>query len=112
VNQAEGSANFGNELARRPENAFTLSADWSGDIAGQEFNIGGDARIVSDSFDDAANATPLDGYAIFTIRANVPIGDNFELYGRVENIFDEDYQTAAGFATPGRGGFVGVRAKF
>ena len=32
--------------------------------------------------------TNLDGYTLATIRAAVPIGDHFELYGRIENLFD------------------------
>ncbi len=111
-NQSIGNANEGNDLARRPEHAITFSADWSGEIANRAVGIGFDIRNVGDSFDDAANNTELDGYTLFTLRTSIDITDNFELYGRLENIFDEQYQTAAGFATPGFGGFVGIRAKF
>ncbi len=111
-NQSMGNANEGNELARRPENALTFSSDWSGDIASRPVGIGLDIRRVGDSFDDAGNNNELDGYTLVTLRARTEITDGFELYGRLENIFDEQYQTAAGFATPGFGGFIGVRAKF
>ena len=66
--------------------------------------------MVGDSFDDAGNFTRLDGYALFDLRASLPITPNFELFGRVENVWDEQYQTAAGFGTQGRGAFVGLRA--
>ena len=32
-----------------------------------------------------------------------------ELFGRVENILDEDYQEVFGFATPGVAAYAGVR---
>jgi outer membrane cobalamin receptor len=34
------------------------------------------------------------------------------VYGRVENALDEDYQDVFGYASPGIGGFVGLRASF
>ena len=109
-NRTAGVANEGNVLARRPKHAVTVSADWETPLAG--FTVGGDIRMVGDSFDDAGNFTRLDGYQVVTLRASVPFGEKVELFGRVENVFDSDYQTAAGFGTPGRGAFVGARAKF
>ena len=44
------------------------------------------------------------------LRASWQVSDAFELFGRAENVWDEQYQTAAGYGTAGRGVFVGVRA--
>jgi vitamin B12 transporter len=44
--------------------------------------------------------------------ASYPIHETLDFYGRVENAFDEDYQTILNYGTPGRGAFIGVRAKF
>jgi vitamin B12 transporter len=107
-NRTAGALNQGNILARRPKHALTLSADWETPLAG--FTLGGDVRMVSDSFDDAGNFNRLDGYQTVTLRSSLPIGEKVELFGRIENLFDADYQTAAGYATAGRGVFVGVRA--
>ena len=73
--------------------------------------IGGDLRLVGDSFDNAANTVRLEGYEVFDLRASYPFGDSVELFGRVENVFDEEYQTAAGYGSAGRGAFLGVRAQ-
>ena len=35
---------------------------------------------------------------------------DLELFGRVENVFDTDYQTVAGYGTAGRSVFGGIRA--
>ena len=67
--------------------------------------------MVGDSFDNASNSVELDGYIVFDLRASVPVTQGVELFGRVENVFDEDYQTAAGYAQAGRGAFVGVRTR-
>ncbi len=110
TNRAAGDANFGNDLARRPRHAVTVAVDWETPLAGLE--LGGDIRMVGSSFDDAGNFTRLDGYALGTVRASVPVNDAFELFGRIENVTDEQYQTAAGYATAGRSAYIGVRARF
>ncbi len=108
-NRTQGSARQGNDLARRPRHALTASLDWRSPLAG--LVLGGDVRVVGDSFDDAANAVRLDGYTLTDLRASLPVGDRFELYGRVENLFDTDYRTVAGYGTAGRSAFVGARLK-
>lgn len=97
-----------NELARRPRHSATIFADWQTPLG---LVIGGDLRLVGDSFDNAANTVRLEGYEVFDLRASYPFGDSVELFGRVENVFDEEYQTAAGYGSPGRGAFLGVRAQ-
>ncbi|WP_169817012.1 TonB-dependent receptor plug domain-containing protein [Paraurantiacibacter namhicola] len=103
-------ANAGNALGRRPRHSATLAADWTTPLAG--LVLGADLRIVGSSFDNDANTVRLDGYEVLDLRVSLPVGSIFEVFGRVENVWDEDYQTAAGFNTAGRGVFGGVRARF
>ncbi|WP_170004556.1 TonB-dependent receptor plug domain-containing protein [Pseudopontixanthobacter vadosimaris] len=104
---ADGSAS-GNQLARRPAHALTASADWQTPFG---VVLGGDIRLVGDSFDDAGNLVPIDGYALADIRASLPFGDRFELFGRIENVTDADYVEVAGYATQGRAAYVGARLR-
>jgi vitamin B12 transporter len=110
TNRTDGSPNEGNDLARRPRHALTMSADWTTPLA--DLAVGGDIRLVSDSYDNASNTTSLDGYALLTLRASLPVTEKIELFGRVENVGDADYQTAAGFGTPGRSAYIGAKARF
>jgi vitamin B12 transporter len=100
----------GKDLARRPRNMVSVSADWTTPLHG--LKLGADVRMVGDSFDDRGNFTPLDGYGLLTLRASVPLGEHLELYGRVENVTDTVYQTVAGYGTYGRSAYGGVRVKF
>ncbi len=100
----------GNDLARRPSHALTLASDWRTPL--HDLTLGADLRMVSDSFDDPGNFTPIDGYALVTVRANLPITDALELFGRIENVGNTRYQTAAGYGTAGRSAYAGVRARF
>lgn len=96
----------GRALARRPRHAGTLVLDW----AGAGVDLGADLRLVSASFDDAAGAVRLPGHAVLDLRASAPLGKGLALFGRVENAWDEEYQTAAGYGTPGRSLHIGARA--
>lgn len=98
------------DLPRRPRNTLSAGLDWETPLAG--LKLGADLRLAGDSYDDRGNFTRLDGYGLLTLRASLPLGERFELYGRVENVTDTDYQTVAGYGTYGRSAFVGVRAKW
>lgn len=99
-------------LARRPRHAVTVSADWTTPLAGLE--LGADLRMASDAveYDFAGTPAALDGYAVLTVRAALPITDRVDVYGRVENLTDAQYETARGFNTAGRSAFIGARARF
>lgn len=99
----------GKRLPRRAEHAVSLSADYDWSFG---LSTGATLTMVGDSFDDAANAVRLDGYALAGIRASFPLGRNFEIYGRVDNLFDADYATAFNYSTYGRAAYGGVRARF
>lgn len=102
-----GTFNSGNRLARRPAHTALVGVDYRHDA----FTLGGDVQLIGDSFDDAGNFTRLDGYALVTVRGSVTVTDQFELFGRVENLFDAAYQNVAGYGAYGRTASIGVRAR-
>jgi vitamin B12 transporter len=108
VDRTVGSSTEGNDLARRPRHLLTLTGDWRH----RNLRLGADLRAVSRSFDDAANSVRLDGYAVVTVRGELDVTRHVTLYGRVENVGDKQYQTAAGYSTPRRSTYVGARARF
>ncbi len=99
----------GKRLPRRAAHAVSLSADYDWSFG---LSTGATLTMVGDSFDDFANNVPLDGYALAGIRASLPVGGHFEIYGRVDNLFDADYATAFNYGTYGRAAYGGVRARF
>jgi vitamin B12 transporter len=102
-------AQFGNRLALRPKDSSNVSLDWK---TPWKASIGASLALIGDSFDNQANTIRLDGYALASLRASVPIAGTFELYGRVENLFDQKYEIVRGYGTLGRNAHIGVRAKF
>jgi vitamin B12 transporter len=67
---------------------------------------------VGKSFDDVANLAPIDSYTLVDIRASHFVTDQVEVYGRIENAFDEEYETISRYGSLGRGFFAGARVSF
>ncbi len=97
----------GEQLLRRPTNSAGFAADWQAPFG---LKLGSTISIVGDSND--FGGVELDGFILAAFRAAMPIGNGFELYGRINNAFDSDYETAAGFNSHGRAGYAGIRARF
>ncbi|MGL5837775.1 MAG: TonB-dependent receptor plug domain-containing protein, partial [Sphingorhabdus sp.] len=104
----QDSATAFTRLLRRPLHNLNASIDWK---AFDKVNLGADLRIASDSLDGFGGSVRMDGYALLAFRAAVPLSEKLELYGRVENATDTDYETVAGYGTYGRNAHVGIRLK-
>lgn len=104
-------ANLGHQLARRPKDKANFIVDWQSPWG---LKLGSTILLTGDSFDNINNglANRLDGYWLANVRAAFPITDMFEIYGRVENVFDQDYTVVRNYSTYGRTGTIGVRARF
>ena len=107
-NRTAGDPNRGNRFARRPAHMITGSLDWETPIG---LALGFDLRVVGSAWDDAANTTRLDSYALGDLRASYRVNDTVELFGRVENIWDQRYTIAGGYGTQGRAAYIGVRLR-
>jgi vitamin B12 transporter len=71
--------------------------------------VGAELVAVGQRFNDAANAVPLHGYALFNLRAEHQLTADWSLFGKVGNVFDREYVARSGYATAGRTLFAGVR---
>lgn len=45
------------------------------------------------------------------LAASYAISEAIEIYGRIENLLDADYQQVSGYGTPGLSGYAGIRVK-
>lgn len=100
--------NADKDLPRRPRDTANASLDW-----GQGgYALGATVSLVGDSFDNASNARRLDSFVVAGLRGSIRIIERVTLFGRVENLFDAQYQVAAGFNSLGRNAHVGLRAAF
>ncbi len=99
----------GLKLARRPSQSVNAAVDYEWAFG---LETGATITHIGDSFDNASNTRRLDGYVLVDLRASYPITAGVSLYGRVENLFDEQYETIFLYGTPRRAAYAGVRLSF
>jgi len=104
VNESSGP-NHGNLLPRRAEQSARLDLDRRYGPWGLGLSVIGVGR----RYDDAANTRSLDPYVTLDLRADYAFSKAWRLQGRLENLFDADYQTAAYYNQPGRGIYLTLR---
>jgi vitamin B12 transporter len=96
----------GDRLVRRPEH--TLAA---GVLAhGDGWTLGAELRGAYRRFDSAD--TILDDCTVARIFGSYELREGIEVYGRIENVFDLDYEHTAGYEAAGIGAFAGLRLTF
>ncbi|MEM9912789.1 MAG: TonB-dependent receptor [Pseudomonadota bacterium] len=103
---------------RRPEhvasfNTTALSSDekFSGTLTIRYNGEQDDVTFTDPTFVTTPIVT-LAEYVLVNLNAEYRVADNVTIFGRIENLLDEDYEEVFSFATPGRGAYAGVRASF
>lgn len=97
----------GEQLTRRPKDKVVVSAAY----ACGRFSAAADYTFVGRTFDSTVQRF-LDSYSVVNLSGSFELRDGITLFARVENLFDEDYETAGTFAMPGVSGYGGVKAEF
>jgi vitamin B12 transporter len=54
----------------------------------------------------------LQEYVLINLNADYKLSDRFSVFGRIENLANEQYEEVFSFATPGRAAYGGIRASF
>ncbi|BBC73967.1 TonB-dependent receptor [Altererythrobacter sp. B11] len=103
-----GDANRGNQVVRRAKDTFNAAASYTAPFG---LNVATTVTFVGDHFNDAANTQVVPGYTIVDLRASYPITDKIEIYARVENLFDEDYQTILNYGSLPQLFYGGLRVR-
>lgn len=97
----------GARLLRVPEHDLVIGLDaafgkgWGGNV---------NLRYVADRPDEFG--TVMEDYTVVNAGVSYAFTENAQAYLRVENLFDEDYQTSANYNASGRAVYAGLRAAF
>lgn len=112
--RSPGSATYGRQLLRRPKDTAnaTVTYGWP---RGVDSSVA--VRYVSSSADNDFNVFPaarvtLASYTLVDLRLAWSVTESLKIAGRVENLFDKEYQTVLDYGTIGRAGYVSVNYKF
>lgn len=95
---------------RRPRNTANLAA-WG---EASRFSWGASLAYVGTRLDADFDLFPaavvrLNDYVLGSVRIGYRVLPQLELYARMENAFDADYQDVVGYNTPGRTVYAGLR---
>ena len=100
-------------LDRRPKHSGSIGLEHSEEstVVGAEMVFRGDTREKDFSLWPApwVNA---DDYAVARLYAEHELKDDLSLFGRIENLFDEEYEEVNGYPALGIGAFGGLRYSF
>ena len=99
---------------RRPEHVASLNVNYALEKLNVNFNLAYNGTQF-DTFFPPFPAPPerqkLASYRLATLALSYALTPRLEVFGRIENLLDEDYEDVIGFNTPGRGAFVGIRSR-
>jgi iron complex outermembrane receptor protein len=87
----------GNQIPRLPRHLIKANIEFAVTDA---WKIGGDALYVSSQYfvGDESNQFPkLPSYTVFNVHTSYQINKTFQIYGRVNNVFDNRYSTLGTF---------------
>lgn len=99
----------GTELPRRPRKSA------SGTISVLPINplrIDGTLRYVGKRFNDSGNENPLGEYTLIDLATIYDMTSKTQLFARIENLFNRQYEEVAGYGTAHFSVFGGVRMTF
>lgn len=102
----------GAELRQRPRNkgsveaTYAFTAKFRSTVGVQRVGEREDLNFATYQAETLAAYTLVNLYASYDVRRNVT------LFGRVENMMDEEYEQVLGYGTPGRAGYGGVKVTF
>jgi vitamin B12 transporter len=106
----------GVEEVRRPEHSGSLSLSY--DFAGDRASLGATLRYAGSQQDsEFVNATPqtrvtLPAFTTVNLYARYALSDALAIEGRVENLFDEDYEESFSYRSPGRRASLAITGRF
>lgn len=92
-------------MARRPKHQVTTNVTYK-PISNLTLNAS--AVYYGKRIDTMANKKELDSFTVLDIAASYKINNTFEVDAKVQNVFNKDYEYAAGYRERGRTAYVGL----
>lgn len=95
------------DLPRRPQDLANAVVTWEpleGATAG--FSV----IYRGKRFNDTGNFTPLSSSTTVNLFGSYDITERWQLFGRIDNVFNDRTQDVSGYGVPGIGAFAGIRA--
>lgn len=105
----------GNELVRRPKHTASINGSYL--LSNQQTRLTAGAQYVGkqddyefDTFWNRSQIT-LSEYTLLNVALTHQLNEHIELFGRVNNLLDEEYEEVLTYGTMGINGMVGITVK-
>ena len=96
-------------LSRRAKHKFGVNVNYEFlENADLNFNL----RYAGKRLDSKTTGIWMDGYATADLAGSYKVTSHVKLFGRVENLFNSDYEEVSGYGTRGISAYGGVRVSF
>jgi len=100
----------GDQLVRRPQDKADLSLGYQqgpGSVGFSFLYVGDRPDVAFTNF----TSTPktLAAYALVNLTTSYALDDHFKLFGRMDNLFNTQYEEVYGYGTPGLSVYVGTK---
>ncbi len=110
----DGQDADGIELVRRPKHLASANLAYEFLDGRAKLDLGIDYNgkqkdIQFSNFFATRTTVALDDFVLVNLAASYELIEGVDLYGRIENLLDENYQEVLGFSSPGIGAFIGIR---
>ncbi len=99
----------GKELSRRPKHKLNLNLNYR---PWEKLNLNLGINYVGQRWNDADNKKRVDSYTRVDLAISYDICDYAQLFGRVENLLDKQYQEVLDYSAPGASFYGGVKLTF
>lgn len=117
TDSSETNAGITTHELRRPRHAGHLTASYR--LPDRRANVilaadygGTRTDIFFPPFPNPSEIVTLDNFWLVDLTAAYDLTESIDVFVRMNNLLDEDYEQVYGFATPDRSTYVGVRASF
>jgi vitamin B12 transporter len=114
--KAIDAASFGigdnSRLLRRPLHKAAVDLTWLSEDKRNQLTLGMLYVGVRDDLDSTFATVEADDYFVASISGRMRLTDNIDLFARVENVFDEEYEDVLGFKMPRIAAYGGLSFHF
>lgn len=99
----------GKKLTKRPRDNAGVNINWAFLEKG---NLNLQTTYAGHSWNNSTNTQKVKPYTKFDLAAAYNLTKNFQIFGRIENIFDRKYQETRGYAAKERSFFAGTKVSW
>ncbi|ORU93066.1 MAG: TonB-dependent receptor [Cycloclasticus sp. symbiont of Bathymodiolus heckerae] len=104
----ELSVEKGNSIPSIPKHTLKWGVDWN---VSEKFAVGFDAVYNSSQYfrgDEANASSKVGGYTVFNLHGRYAVTNNLDIFARVDNVFDREYETFGLYGEPDEAPGFGV----